>query len=56
MINWGTIIVSFVSFLLGLLGSVLVQWWGDRIRLGRIKGALQNTIPTFTFKPTLGRS
>lgn len=41
MINWGTIIVSFVSFLLGLFGSLFVQWWTDWKRLNRIKGALK---------------
>jgi hypothetical protein len=41
MINWSTIIVSFVSFLLGLLGNLYVQWLGDRKRLHRIKGALK---------------
>ncbi len=41
MINWPTIIVSIISFLLGLFGNLFVQWWADRKRLNRIKGALK---------------
>jgi hypothetical protein len=41
MINWGTIIISVVSFLLGLVSNLFVQWWADRKRLNRINGALK---------------
>lgn len=41
MINWGTIIISIISFLLGLLGNLFIQWWADKKRLSRIKGALK---------------
>ncbi len=41
MINWSTIIVSVISFSLGLLGNLFVQWVSDRKRLERIEGALR---------------
>lgn len=41
MINWATIIVSVISFLLGIFGSLFLQWRADRTRLNRIKGALE---------------
>jgi hypothetical protein len=41
MINWATIIVSVISFLLGLFGSLFLQWWADKKKRNGIKGALQ---------------
>jgi len=37
MFNWTTI----VAFILGLIGSLFIQWWTDKKRLRRIKGALK---------------
>jgi len=39
--NLTTIIVAFLSFILGLIGNLTIQWWVDRKRLKRIEGALK---------------
>jgi hypothetical protein len=41
MTNWGTVLIAFLSFILGLISNLFVQWWSDRKRLQRVKGALE---------------
>lgn len=41
MIKWSTFTVSVISFVLGLISSFIVQWWNDRNKRIRIKGAIE---------------
>ena len=39
-INWSTTIGAILLFVLGLLGNLFVQWWLERKKFKRIKGAI----------------
>lgn len=50
MINIATILVAFLSFILGLIGNLFLQWWADRRKLSGIKGAIETHLKDIILK------